>query len=105
MKTTTNGITRDPKFLRCLQVPFHTSLNCRESTVLKSFPLKTSFRHAQVPLTTGFTASLAGYFYSMNWEGIVEHIGEKINAHRVLVGKPEGKRPLGRPKCRRENNT
>ena len=24
--------------------------------------------------------------------------------HRVLVGKPEGKRPLGRPRCRWENN-
>ena len=24
--------------------------------------------------------------------------------HRVLVGKPEGKRPLGRPKCRWEDN-
>jgi hypothetical protein len=27
-------------------------------------------------------------------------MGEKINAYRVLVGKPEGKRPLGRPRCR-----
>jgi hypothetical protein len=26
--------------------------------------------------------------------------GEKRNAYRILVGKPEGKRPLGRPKCR-----
>jgi hypothetical protein len=24
--------------------------------------------------------------------------------HRVLVGKPEGKRPLGRPRCRWEDN-
>jgi hypothetical protein len=27
-------------------------------------------------------------------------MGEKRNAYRLLVGKPEGKRPLGRPKCR-----
>jgi hypothetical protein len=27
-------------------------------------------------------------------------MGEKGNAYRILVGKPEGKRPLGRPKCR-----
>jgi hypothetical protein len=25
---------------------------------------------------------------------------EKRNAYRILVGKPEGKRPLGRPRCR-----
>jgi hypothetical protein len=27
-------------------------------------------------------------------------MGEKRNAYNILVGKPEGKRPLGRPKCR-----
>jgi hypothetical protein len=26
--------------------------------------------------------------------------GEKRNAYRLLVGKPEGKRPLGKPRCR-----
>jgi hypothetical protein len=30
--------------------------------------------------------------------------GEKRNAFRILVGKPEGKRPLGRPRCRLGNN-
>jgi len=30
--------------------------------------------------------------------------GEKISAYRVLVGNPEGKRPLGRPKSRWEDN-
>jgi hypothetical protein len=29
---------------------------------------------------------------------------ENRNAYRILVGKPEGKRPLGRPKHRWENN-
>jgi hypothetical protein len=32
-------------------------------------------------------------------------MGEKRNAYRLLVGKPEGKRPLGRPKCRWVDNT
>jgi hypothetical protein len=27
-------------------------------------------------------------------------MGEERNAYRTLVGKPEGKRPLGRPRCR-----
>ena len=30
--------------------------------------------------------------------------GEKGGGYRVLVGKPEGKRPLGRPRLRREDN-
>ena len=31
-------------------------------------------------------------------------MGEEIGVHRVLVGKPEGKRPLGRPRRRWEDN-
>jgi hypothetical protein len=31
-------------------------------------------------------------------------MGEKMNAYRILVGKPEVKRPLGRPRCRWEDN-
>jgi hypothetical protein len=33
----------------------------------------------------------------MRWAGHVTRMGEKRNAYRLLVGKPEGKRPLGRP--------
>jgi hypothetical protein len=38
------------------------------------------------------------------WAGHVERIGEKRNAYRLLVGKPEGKRPLGRPRRRWVDN-
>jgi hypothetical protein len=31
-------------------------------------------------------------------------MGEESSVHRVLVGKPEGKKPLGRPRRRWENN-
>ena len=31
-------------------------------------------------------------------------MGEERGVHRVLVGKPEGKRPRGRPRCRWEDN-
>jgi hypothetical protein len=31
-------------------------------------------------------------------------MGEDRGVHRVLVGKPEGKRPLRRPRCRWEDN-
>ena len=37
----------------------------------------------------------------MRWAGHVARMGEKRNAYRTLVGKPEGKRPLGRPRRRR----
>jgi hypothetical protein len=40
----------------------------------------------------------------MRWAGHVAHIGEKRSAYRILVGKPEGMRPLGRPRCRWEDN-
>jgi hypothetical protein len=36
----------------------------------------------------------------MKWVRYVAQMGEKRNAYRFLVGKPEGWRPLGRPRCR-----
>jgi hypothetical protein len=36
----------------------------------------------------------------MRWAGHVARMGEARNAYRILVGKPEGKRPLGRPRHR-----
>ena len=39
----------------------------------------------------------------MRWEGHVARMGERKGVYRVLVGKPEGKRPLRRPRRRWEN--
>jgi hypothetical protein len=39
----------------------------------------------------------------MRWAGHVAGMGERRGLYRVLVEKPEGKRPLGRPRCRWEN--
>jgi len=36
----------------------------------------------------------------MGWAGLVVRVGEERGVYRVLVGKLEGKRPLGRPRCR-----
>ena len=40
----------------------------------------------------------------MRWTGRVERMGEGRGVYRVLVGKPEGKRPLERPRRRWEDN-
>jgi hypothetical protein len=40
----------------------------------------------------------------MRWAGHVARMGEKRNACRILVGKPEGKRPLGIPRRRWVDN-
>jgi len=40
----------------------------------------------------------------MRWEWHVARMGEGRGVYRVLVGKPEGKRPLGKPRRRWEDN-
>jgi hypothetical protein len=40
----------------------------------------------------------------LRWAGNVARLGEKRNACRILVGKPEGKRPLGRLRRRWVDN-
>ena len=37
-------------------------------------------------------------------DGACSMYGERIGAYRFLVGKPEGKRPFGRPRGRQEDN-
>jgi len=41
---------------------------------------------------------------TMRWAGYVALMGEQRGVYRVLVGKPEGRRPLGRPRRRWVNN-
>jgi hypothetical protein len=40
----------------------------------------------------------------MRWAGHVARMWEKRNAYSILVGKPERKRSLGRPRCTWEDN-
>ena len=40
----------------------------------------------------------------LRWAGHVARMGERKGVYRVLVGKPEGKRPLGRPRRKWEDN-
>ena len=40
----------------------------------------------------------------IRWAGHVARMGERSGVYRVIVGKSEGKRPLGRPRRRWEDN-
>ena len=40
----------------------------------------------------------------MRWAGHVARMGEERGEYRILVGKPEGRRPLGRPRRRWVDN-
>jgi len=40
----------------------------------------------------------------IRWAGHVAQMGEGISVYRILVRKPEGKRPLGRPRHRWKDN-
>jgi hypothetical protein len=40
----------------------------------------------------------------MRWTGHVAFMGERGFVYRVLVGKPDGKRPFGRPRRKWEDN-
>jgi hypothetical protein len=40
----------------------------------------------------------------LRWAGDVAGVGERRGAYRALVGKPEGRRPLGRPRSRWEDS-
>ena len=40
----------------------------------------------------------------LRWAGQVARMGNERGAWKLLVGKPEGKRPVGRPRMRWENN-
>jgi hypothetical protein len=40
----------------------------------------------------------------MRWAGHLAHKGEKKNSYRIVAGKPEGKRLIGRPRSTRDYN-
>jgi hypothetical protein len=48
--------------------------------------------------------SVPCYSRRMKWAGHVARLREKRNAYRIMMGMPEGKRPLGRPRRRRVEN-
>ena len=69
-------------------------------------------RHVEVPIVPRHSVREGGKVNivrviksrRMRWAEYVARMCEERGAYRVLVGKPEGKRPLGRPRRRRVDN-
>jgi hypothetical protein len=55
-------------------------------------------------MDTTVTKILPQYETRMSWTGHVARMGESGGAYKVLVRKPGGRRPLGRPRCKWEDN-
>jgi hypothetical protein len=51
-----------------------------------------------------FVIILSNSSLFVRWEENVARMGEKRGVYRILVGRPEGRRPLGRPRRRWEDN-
>jgi hypothetical protein len=60
----------------------------------------------EITFLLGIPVTMCTYFTikAMRWAGHVARMWEKRVAYRVLVGRPEGRRPLGRPRRRWEHN-
>ena len=102
---------------------FHTSTSClsfwyvipllqtRHYTELKNYTIcVTAFKNLEgAPPISFFSIllpNIVGVVKSrrMRWAGHVARMGERRVVYRVLVGKPKGKRPLGRPRRRWKDN-
>jgi hypothetical protein len=59
------------------------------------------FELAAIEITPGVRVTKSG---RVRWAGHVARMGERRRVHRVLVGKPERKRLLGRPRRKWEDN-
>jgi len=84
-------------------------------TLYVNHPAPTAIDCYFLPLAFVHNEELKGLYSSPNivrvikyrrirWAGHVARMGEGKGVYRVLVGKPEGKRPLGRPRHRWEDN-
>ncbi|KAJ4433098.1 hypothetical protein ANN_15355 [Periplaneta americana] len=93
----------------CLaQVKILAATVCMSFT--KNSTLKTAFRYVKrmsrmsPRYRTSSCCGTGEQLRRLRWLWYVAHMGESRNAYRVLVGTPEGKRPLGRPRRRWEDN-
>jgi hypothetical protein len=72
----------------------------KNTFILCNNNLKHTARLTKVRVYMDPSPSIIGIIKSrrMTWAGHAARMGEKRNAYRTLVGQPEGKRPLGRPR-------
>jgi hypothetical protein len=68
------------------------------------FPLRITASRRGLILNTCYNRGKMIKSRRMRWAGHVARMGEGRGAYRVLVERPEGKRPLGRPSRRWEDN-
>jgi hypothetical protein len=59
--------------------------------------------HNEEPHDLYSSSNIIRVIKSRRWAGHVARMGEKRDAYRILVGRPEGRRPLGRPRRRWDN--
>jgi hypothetical protein len=78
---------------RFIIVPGLSALFAGHVLPLEKSPVITIIFSLKYTLRTGLNV----VDWRMRWAGHVARMGEKRNVYRLLVGKPEGKRPLGRP--------
>jgi hypothetical protein len=87
----TSNLTNTNNFVALKTPSFKTGYIYRQSSTRKRY-------HAKYCLIA------ANKMMRMRWAGHVARMGEKRNVYRLLVGKKEGKRPLGRPRRRWMDN-
>jgi hypothetical protein len=94
-----------PRSLPSKSFPVHHDVTLPFDAVLYSYWLPTASKVIRkINKNTTFLIHIQMVKSRMRWAGYVERMGDKESAYRVLVRKLEGKRPLGRPRHRREDN-
>jgi hypothetical protein len=85
--------------------PFHGYINTTVTNDQHKTTRASTDVNERIEKARGLFSKLRKVWLStMRWAGHVMHMEEERGVHRVLVGKPEGTRPLGRPRHRWEDN-